>query len=82
MTRQQLFFSDLGSCVFVLKLDGGFVRAFGGPGSEDGQFNMATGLAVNNHTGEVVVADYNHGSIQVRLLCTLQHRFHGLESMT
>src|SRR5262249_19622392 len=43
--------------------DGTFLRAWGGPGREDGLFNAPRALALDSR-GNVYVADRNHARIQ------------------
>ena len=49
--------------VSVHRLDGTFVRAFGGRGAGNGQFAFPRGLAVDG--GRVLVADQDNHRVQV-----------------
>ncbi|MDD2239966.1 MAG: NHL repeat-containing protein [Kiritimatiellae bacterium] len=52
--------------VAVFEQDGAFVRKWGSPGSEDGQFNFNNSASLAfDATGRVYVADYNNDRIQV-----------------
>ncbi len=50
--------------VFIFELDGTFVKAFGEPGDEPGQFRFPYGLAVDRD-GNIYVADMKNQRIQV-----------------
>lgn len=69
--QQLLFVTEFAhDRVQVLKLDGTFVRGWGGSGSEEGQFVGPLGIAVSP-LGEVAVADSRNCRIQVGLCCVL-----------
>lgn len=60
-----VFFTDSGmGCIVVCRLDGGFVRKFGGKGNGDGQFSGPCGIAADGR-GLLFVADSSNNRVQV-----------------
>jgi hypothetical protein len=65
LTGNEIFITDhYNNCVIVYNFSGVELRRWGTAGTEDGQFNIPTGIAITDD-GKVVVADSRNSRIQV-----------------
>lgn len=52
-------------CVLVCSSSGDSLYTFGGHGTQNGQFNLPSGITINRSTNEIVVADGGNSRVQI-----------------